>query len=251
MISIAYPCRSLNPGSGKTAGRAPQTTLLQERDGGRALVFDSLREVVKDHFEKADILARMGYARAAKHLENKLPTNIKTRSGDLCEILATEYVRECTGYDVPINRLRYKDDREMAMRGDDVIGVRRVAGRVQVLKGEAKSRAQLSVTVVKEACDSLTRHASRPNPSSLAFVASRLREEDRDDEADVIETLMEVSIPDRDIEHLVFTLSGNDPAAVLAAHAQAPIRRRLAGMHIFDHQQFIKDVYEAVNGAAP
>lgn len=231
-------------------GTPDNVTLLFERDGGRALVFDSLCEVVKDHFAKTDILARMGYERAATYLENKLPTVINTRSGDLGEILATEYVRECTGYDVPINRLRYKDDREMAMRGDDIIGVRRVDDRVQVLKGEAKSRDQLSVTVVKEACDSLTRHASRPNPSSLAFVASRLREEGRDDEADVIETLMEVTIPERDLEHLIFTLSGNDPAAVLAAHAQAPIRRRLTGMHVFDHQHFIKDVYEAVNGAA-
>lgn len=231
-------------------GTPDNVTLLCEREGGRALIFDSLREVVKYHFAKADILARMGYPRAAKFLENKLPTSITTRSGDLGEILATEYVRERTDYSVPVNRLRFKDDRDMPMRGDDLIGVRRFEGRVQVLKGEAKSRSQLSVTVVKDACDSLTRHASRPNPSSLAFIASLLREEGRDDEADVIETLMEVSIPDRDLEHLVFTLSGNDPAAVLAAHAKAPISRRLTGMHVFDHQQFIQAVYEAVNAAA-
>lgn len=233
----------------RRADTPANVTLLFEREGGRALVFDALREVVKDHFVKADILARLGYSRAAKYLENKLPTEIKTQSGDLGEILATEYVRECAGYDVPINRLRYKDDRDLAMRGDDFIGVRRVDNRVQVLKGEAKSRAQLSVSVVKEACDSLTRHASRPNPSSVAFVASRLREEGRDDEADVIETLMEVSIADRDLEHMVFTLSGNDPAAALAAHAQAKIRRRLTGMHVFDHQRFIQDVYGSVHAA--
>jgi hypothetical protein len=38
------------------------------------------------------------------------------------EILATELVEEEIGLRVPVRRLRYKDGRNMPMRGDDFIG---------------------------------------------------------------------------------------------------------------------------------
>ena len=46
------------------------------------------------------------------------------RSGDLGEIYATEWIdAHSGGYRAPIKRLRWKDHRNMAMRGDDVIGI--------------------------------------------------------------------------------------------------------------------------------
>jgi hypothetical protein len=63
-------------------------------------------------------------------------------SGELGEILATELVEEMMDYEVPVRRLRYKDGREMALRGDDFIGIRvNAAGNLHLLKGESKSRA--------------------------------------------------------------------------------------------------------------
>ncbi|HEX6370881.1 MAG TPA: Hachiman antiphage defense system protein HamA [Longimicrobium sp.] len=231
-------------------GTPENVTCLREREGGRDRVFQSLVEVAKDHFVAAGLLDRIGYPLAATVLRAKVPTRIATQSGDLGEILATEYVRERTDYQVPINRLRYKDDREMAMRGDDVIGVRKVDGRVQALKIEAKSRAQLSGAVVKEACASLQRNRSRPSASSVAFVSLRLREEGRDAEAELVEQLLGEQFTDWDVEHLVFTLSGNDPTGVLSEHAKA-LRRRLAGIRVVDHQKFIRKVYEAIHAAVP
>ena len=82
-----------------------------------------------------------GYKKAAHVVKNRLPTGKAIRSGDLGEILATEYVDQETNSRVPIKRLRYKDDQQMAMRGDDVIAVRPGPKRMtQVLKVEAKSR---------------------------------------------------------------------------------------------------------------
>lgn len=225
-------------------------TCLRERDGGRDRVFDSLVKVARGHFVAAALLERIGYPLAADVLRAKVPTRIAIQSGDLGEILATEYVRERTDYQVPINRLRYKDDRDMAMRGDDVIGVRRVDGRVQALKIEAKSRAELSGQVVKEACESLERNRSRPGASSVAFVLLRLYEEGRDAEAELVEELLGEHLTDRDVEHLVFTFSGNDPTRVLAEHAK-PRRRRLAGIRVMDHQKFIRKIYEAIHAAVP
>lgn len=76
----------------------------------------------EEHISRA--LARLGKTAAAALIQSKLPTTKNIRSGDLGEIYATEWIRAHSGgYQVPINRLRWKDHRNMAMRGEDVIGL--------------------------------------------------------------------------------------------------------------------------------
>src|SRR5690349_1064501 len=110
----------------------------------------SIAGLVPGHYASeeqiAHVLDRLGKPAAANFILGKLPTTKKIRSGDLGEILATEYIKEETGFAVPINRLRWKDHRNMAMRGDDVIGLAHDPGTGQLLflKAEAKSRASLS-----------------------------------------------------------------------------------------------------------
>jgi len=101
----------------------------------------------------AHILEKLGKSKAAAYVREKLPKGNKPRSGDLGEILATQYIDECTEYDVPIRRLRWKDHREMAMRGDDVIGIgsAEVDLPIRFIKSETKSRLALSTAVVLEA----------------------------------------------------------------------------------------------------
>jgi hypothetical protein len=84
----------------------------------------------------------------------KLPTTKALRSGDLGEIYATEWIdAHSGGYHAPIKRLRWKDYRNMAMRGDDVIGIFQDADtkRLKFLKTEAKSRVTLTAQVLAEA----------------------------------------------------------------------------------------------------
>ena len=71
----------------------------------------------------ARALARLGKPAAAALIQRKLPTTKAIRSGDLGEIYATEWIDAHSGYRAPIKRLRWKDHRNMAMRGDDVIGM--------------------------------------------------------------------------------------------------------------------------------
>jgi hypothetical protein len=72
----------------------------------------------------ARAFARLGKPAAAALIESKLPTTKQIRSGDLGEIYATEWIdAHSGGYRAPIKRLRLKDHRNMAMRGDDVIGI--------------------------------------------------------------------------------------------------------------------------------
>src|SRR5260370_11707209 len=71
----------------------------------------------------ARALARLRKPEAAKVITDLLPQTPQIRSGDLGEIYATEWINAHSGYRAPIKRLRWKDHRDMAMRGDDLIGI--------------------------------------------------------------------------------------------------------------------------------
>jgi hypothetical protein len=94
---------------------------------GLAQASDAIAAIVPGHYASeehvARALVRLGKREAARFIRQKLPESKSIRSGDLGEILATEYIAESTSYTVPIKRLRWKDHRNMAMRGDDVIGI--------------------------------------------------------------------------------------------------------------------------------
>jgi len=221
-------------------------TILTERDGVRAAAIPMICDAVEDQILGTNVLARMGMKRAAAVAEQRLPKGKRIRSGDLAEVLATEYVNQETEFDVPLKRLRHKDDREMSMRGDDIIGIRKAGRGPVVLKGEVKSRAELASSVVKEACDALDSSHGRPKPQTLGFVAHQLRQLNRDRDAERVEDLMQQKLGVRDVTHLVFTMSGNDPSTHLAAHAGGRLRiadRRLVGLRVEAHQAFIEQVF--------
>lgn len=156
-----------------------------ERDGGRAAIAGDLIDTLRSHYDELDRIAEdireLGFPGASAILAERFPRTARARSGELGEILATELVEEELGFEVPVRRLRYKDGREMALRGDDFIGARvDEAGDLYLLKGEAKSRAALAATAIQEARTALSRDDGRPTATSLLFVADRLMERDDD-----------------------------------------------------------------------
>lgn len=236
-------------------GAPSNLIVLTERPKQRSLVEAAIQGAVLDHLVGADIIAAIGgFTKAANVVRNALPASKRARSGDFGEILATEYVDQATPYRVPIRRLRFKDDRAMAMRGDDVLGFQFGTTPLNVLKTEAKSRVSLSSSTAKEACDGLCRHQGRPNPSTLSFISRRLREMGQHDLAAAIENLQESEIPLTTVGHLIFTLSSNNPITALTSVSRSPIQgivRQLAGCVIPDHAAFIQEIFDsAVKGAA-
>jgi hypothetical protein len=229
-------------------------SIHDEREGGRGKAWGALRQTVADHFYDLSLIQGLeildGYPEALEKVRCALPTRKVVRSGDLAEVLAAEYVDQLTEYEIPFRKLRYKDDRDMAMRLDDLVAIDRKSGTApRVLKGEAKSRAKLAPGIVAEACKALARHRGRPSPQTLAFIARMLDEKNDDALAQVFYRLQKEAPAERHIEHLVFTLSGNDSSTALAAHAGAGasgIRRRMVGVVVEDHQDFIKQVFESI-----
>lgn len=224
-----------------------------------AMTHDAIAEVaaiVPDHYASsmhlARVLERLGKDAAAKLLIEKMPTGKSIRSGDLGEILGATYVAEFTRYGTGVNRLRWKDHREMAMRGDDIVAVRiKSNGEPRFLKGEAKSNVKLSKTTVRKAREALRSHNNRPSGHALTFLASQLHSEGTHDLADVIDEAQLVDgIALRQVTHMVFTFSGNDPTTILTNDLKSyrgRVRQTSVGIKTDEHQEFIKAVFEKVS----
>lgn len=201
----------------------------------------------------ARALARLGKPAAAALVEGKVPITKAIRSGDLGEIYATEWIdAQSGGYRAPIKRLRWKDHRNMAMRGDDVIGILQdpQSQRLHFLKAEVKSRSTLTAQVLKEARAALDKDGGLPSAHALSFISARLLELGNLPLADAIDdALLKHGIPQQNVRHLLFTFSGNAPDALLTAALQAcpgPINQWGIGLHVGDHATFIGAVYDRV-----
>lgn len=224
-----------------------------EVPGRRDEVLPELKRVLASHYVSPEITARrlvqLGAPETAKLFEGLLPESKRARSGDLGEILATELAEWRLGFEVPIRRLRWKDDREMALRGDDLVGVKQLEdGTWTYLKGEAKSRGKLAANVVAEASAALDKDDGRPGRHAVLFVASRLSELGRDDLAGILEGALLESFEGATVEHLLFTASGNEASALLKANlegrAKNSLRRHAMGVHLDTHADLVRLVFD-------
>lgn len=230
-------------------------SVLSEIEGARFEILEEFRCIVRDHYVDPEITAKrlteLGAPKTAALLREHLPTSKKARSGDMGEILATE-VAECRlGYKVPVRRLRWKDGRDMALRGDDIVGLSRGAKKkLQFLKGESKSRIALAITVLDEAAEALDRDRGRPTRHSVLFVADRLRDQGRDDLAKELEEAVLQSFQGCTVEHLLFVLTGSNPEKLLFEHlktCKTKLRRRHAvAVRIKDHGKFIEELFRGL-----
>lgn len=228
-----------------------------EKVGGRDAIRDDLAVTIRSHYDQleriADDVKRLGYTVAAQILSEAMPQTDKGRSGDLGEILATEFVEEEVNLHVPVRRLRYKDGRDMAMRGDDFIGAGYSGDdeKLWLLKGEAKSKKTLGRAPVTSARKVLNRDNGRCTPHSLLFVANRLLESnDPDDNAlgrDLRDEVGLKSLRADHIGHMLFTLSGNGPHSSLKDDLVAAGTNRdhyVVNIHVVGHQDFIAEIYQ-------
>ncbi len=231
-----------------TVGKHP-LHLMTEGPGVRAAVLDELRSIVRSHYVSpettANRLANLGAPKTAALLREHLPTTKTAQSGDLGEVLATEIAEHTLNFAVPIRRLRWKDGRNMALRGDDIIGVRIDAtGRLTFLKGESKSRAALTTGTLDEAGAALDRDRGRPTRHSVLFMAERLRETGNDALASQLEGATLASFRGNTVEHLLLALTGGNPKNLLNAHLLAAAKkkrtRHAIGVRIAGHAAFIK-----------
>lgn len=219
-------------------------------NGPSAAVTMELAKTCRTHYVSRKWLATFGRKTLATKLATVLPVSKRQRSGDLGEILACEYVnRKEWGYEAPVLRLRWKDGRELAMRGDDVIGFDLSVSPVGLLKGESKSRAALADATLKDIRKALRRNKGRPSAHTIAFIVDQLVDAGKIKLARRIEgeTAGARLLSKRQLAHLHFVFCGNDPTALLQAHLTPlnipGITQLAVAIHCKDHQATIGKVY--------
>ena len=203
---------------------------VTEQAGVRTSVLDDVREVVRTHYVLPEIAAQrvadLGAPATAKILRELLPKTKAARSGDFGEVLATEVAEQTLGVTVPVRRLRWKDGRNMALRGDDIVGVRvdKSGKLIGLLKGESKSYARLTDTVIEKAAEALDRDRGRPGRHAVLFIATRLRETGKDADAALAAQLEAAVVAGFSssavgaVEQFLFALTGIELASLQPSH---------------------------------
>lgn len=214
---------------------------------------------IPDHYANvAASLAVLGKAETANIIRSILPTSKRMRSADIGEILAAEWIDECSGmYRVPIKRLRGKATSESTMPGVDVIGVDDTSDPpvINFLKGEAKSRIRLTPAVINKARESLDEDDGNISTESLAFIASKLVGENRelDLATKISKTMIEAGITICNVQHLIFIVSGNNPTEILKSSLslyEGDIGQTYVGIYVNRHEDFVHRIYTKVQADA-
>lgn len=226
--------------------------LLSEKKAGRLSALKTLKEIIPNHYFNPELvearLQRLGWEKSARAIRKAYPKTKRARSGDLGEILATEYVDRKMIFRVPIYRLRWKDGRELALRGDDIIAVRiDEKNTIHFLKGEAKSRKAMSKVVIEEALDALANNYGRPSPHSLNFVVAQLFDLKDPLWEKLDEYVTSSEIPVKRVTHFLFTLSGNDPETMLTkvlGTRTLDLTCAFVSVIVDDHATLVASVFE-------
>lgn len=229
--------------------------LLTADPGRHGHAVSVVAKVIPDHYvapqRVADLLTRLGRGAVAAYVAEKLPTGKSIKSGDLGEVLCSTYVYENTTFKLSVKRLRRKDHRNMAMRGEDLLAFELQAGTpLKVLKAESKSRATMSSAVLKGARESLSAFGELPSPHAMSFVADMLNDEGDKPLRDAIDDAqLKTGLKQSQVTHMLFSLSGNDATTLLTNNLTSyggPVAQLYVGVRVADHQKFIGDVFDAV-----
>lgn len=228
--------------------RGDSTISVLNGETVKAKIISSIADHLLLHYVPTATLKKMGKADLAAHLTSKLPTSKTAKSGDIGEILAVEYVNGgFLPYSVPIYRLSYKDGRNLALRGEDAIGINWQSKPIGFLKVEAKSRKSLQTTVVRNARKSLDRNKGLPTSFTLGFIIDRLFDENKDILAKQLTPYIGQRLPkSSQVAHLIFTFSESDPTSAFTEAAKAlrtPRARYFIGLYVSEHQKVIAQIY--------
>lgn len=225
--------------------------LFKEKCNNKEII-NGLNNILKGHYISSSILARQvrdhGEEKTAEIIKYLLPLEPKARSGDFGEIVAAE-IAEChLGFTVPVRKLQYKDDRNMSLRGDDIIAIMHDdQSRLVFLKGESKCHETLSKSVVSDAFSALEKNDGRPNRHSVLFIANLLRRESNDNLATEMEDAVLSGFTNNPVKHMLFVLTGSNPELLLVELLNNIVTSKqtcyAVGVRICNHRDFINSVY--------
>lgn len=190
---------------------------LKEKDKARKHVQAALTQAILDHHIPGEAakgaLERLGFVQAAKYLCERLPKHDKTRKGNFGEVVACEHLCQRYGYKLPVFKLRFMDNPDMPMRGEDIVAfeINEDNKIITICTGEAKTLERYNHNQVNVAHNRLVT-TYRPYPISLFLISNILYERGDNNLAEQIDVILE-TLPLRPFprHNWIFIITGNRP----------------------------------------
>ena len=222
-----------------------------EENAARVRVKRAITEAIVDHHITPEVLegalTRRGFTKTKAFLMERLPTEARTRTGNFGEVLASEHLRQRHGYDMPVFKLRYMDNPQMPMRGEDLVAFRlgKKKSITALCVGEAKAMQTFDSREVNDAHARL-KTAYHPHPVSLMMISSILHDR-KDKLAEQVDIILETlgTKPIRR-ENWIFIITGNtprDPFSDIQADANVVENLTCVDVVLENLSDFVTDIF--------
>ncbi len=227
---------------------------VREKPGVRESIKVALKEAVVDHHKHAKVVATIlrkhGFKKASRILSSQLPRNEKTRMGNFGEVVSSEHLRQRYGYAMPVFKLRYAENFQMATRGEDILGFELNEKKriLSICLGEAKALGDYRVSAVREAHDRLA-NAFNPFPVSLSLIANILYDHGDDDLADQIEgiiaSLASQSFPRKNWIFIICGSESQTPFDAIEEKGQIVKNLSCVDVYLPNLQDLVKEIFDS------
>jgi hypothetical protein len=220
---------------------------LTENADLRNQIFSELAQLVfvyhNDPDEFKELVEKLGYKVAISKF-NKRPAVDKVRKGNFGEIIACEYLKHISSFDIPVFRLRWNPNPDTSMRGEDALAFKLdKSGKNEICIVESKVVSQFNSDTVSEAHGQL-----KLSIKSIPFVYSKLRESGEIEKANAILELLNPSTgnsPKR--SNFLMLVTGNvpeNPFKVIEEIDDVVGNLLAANLYLVDLTDFINRLFE-------
>ena len=226
---------------------------LVERNAIRDQIRQPLADAVLEHHSHRERVAArltaLGHDRTAAWIRQQLPRDDRTRKGNFGEVVSSEHLCQRYGYVMPVFKLRYRDNPELPMRGEDVVAFKMTSSQIDaVVIGEAKTVRRFATQTVLDAHERL-RTAYNPRPMTLSMLAEILYGMEQmalAEQVDIVsDRLAEGSFPR---EYWIFLINEVQPPAPFACLDTLPAvvsPLHCVSLPLADFNAFINSVFDS------
>ena len=230
-----------------------QNMSLKEKKGIREQVKPALIDAILDHHifpqRIKEKLKKLGFKRTAEYFGNFLPKNDKLRKGNFGEVVTSEHLCQRYNYKMPVFKLRFMDNPNMPMRGEDIVAfeINEDNKIIAICIGETKTLETYIKDKVKKALEQLVK-ANHFQPISLSLICNILYESGEDDLARQIDEILETLASKPFTRHnWIFIITGNkpdDPFGFIEEMDSVVEDLRTVSLYLPQISLFVNDVFK-------
>lgn len=240
------------------AGRSSQTqraTLitykLEFEPEGKPDLATALRPTIHDHYADVNDLARalddLNHQRAAKIVRDFAPSRHRLRFGDLGEILLVRFIEDSLGIQVPLRRLRQRENREVPLPGDDAVGVVLKSNLLTFIKGEAKARKTMQGATLTAALKALNGNGGAPSSISVYKIMACLQSAAP---GPIVDAIRDYYFGDKkaEVQHITLALYERIATESLSRFSKQVVRvnrHYIVGIEMHNPESIVRAIYEA------